>query len=439
MWLLYLKLLCVCAFFCLSHSVKAQKWSLDSCLHHAINNNPELQKLEMRVNQSDIKYEATAYSYYPSLDFQVLSGNHTGMFIDPTTNILDFGNNYVNIFHLRSEVLIFNNFHNRYYRQLYKNQVDINEWQYEKRRNELLLNIIQGYYHIAFLRHKVDLINQRKQTIEQKMTFIKASVDAGLIHRRDLLVFEYMSARDQADIMKAESRIQRQLFYMSQLLGLHQNSGFDIETLSFDIILNNTNAVQFETVLEAATEFYPHLKLGQSYIKYAENNLNLARTAFYPKLSLEGNVGTKTSTHNTLVDFGGQLSENNFQYVGLKLNVPIYNRQQTRTQLAVAQIDYDRAKLTALQLRLEIERMINDAVIRHNDAIELLNVYQKKYQSVYNEFSFASRNFDLGNIGVFELSEIASRFIDAEKELLNAQFELVVSHMMLSFYSGTFM
>lgn len=414
----------------------AQKWDLGKCISHAKEHNPALQKQKLNLKQAQVRYDATSYMYFPDIHTNVASGNHSGMFIDPTTNILDFGHSFVNSIRITSELHIFNSFTNKYYKNRRAEQLNIRQLEYKKRVQFLNLNIIQAFYAIALQRANIEMIKERQATLAKRKRFIEGSVEAGLLHRRELLFFEYLMAQDETNLLKAQNDISQTLFRLTQLMGVPQHDGFDIETSALELMPEVLQVVDYNTAIGEAQSHFPHLKIGEALLSYAENNLLLTKTALWPSLSLEGALGTKTSTSNVNVDFGNQLMDNNYQYIGLNLNIPIYNRHKTRTEVALADIEVEAARISALQLALELEKLVYEAVLNYQNAVKVFEAQQKKYEGVKEEFHFASRSFDLGNIGIYELSEVTSRLITTENNLLKARFEVLINSKILDLYRG---
>jgi len=415
--------------------LKAQTYDLASCIRYAQANNPELVILELGVERAVVGYENSKMNYLPNLNARFRSGNYSGLYIDPTTNLLDFGNNYINSFRLNSEFIVFRGFYNKYYKQLKRSEISVSQLEADIKFKELKLEISFLFCQMAQASASKTLIQRRQEVLAQRKAFIEGSIEAGTLHQRDMLFMAYLMAQDEATLLQTENREQ---IYKSELLvrmGLPPDEVVLFDMSGIDMVVDNMQAVDYQNIIGIVKTNFPHIALGNSLLERATHSLNLIKTAHYPSLSIMGALSTNASSRNATANTTQQFLDNNQQYIGINLNIPIFNRHVVKERVAFSILDLEAARLSALQLALELESNVYKAVLEYNSALKVHTAQQKKYEAALEDFNFATRRFDVGSIGIYELTDITSRLITAETDMLNAKYNLLIKKMTIDFYS----
>ncbi|MDD3877371.1 MAG: TolC family protein [Bacteroidales bacterium] len=410
-------------------------WDLKKCLETAKESNIELALLKQEIDRAQINQTASKHLIYPNLDADIRTGNNYGFLIDPTTNILDFGNTYMNSFQLNSDFNLFRGFYNKYHKNLCRSQVNTANLKFEKRFNEIALEITFYYYQVLMADESAELIRKRIERLQQRKTFIQGSINSGILHQRNIYSIESLIAQDEALLIMTENFSQQQKTQLMFLLGLSNTQEFVIIN-SEDTLQTQLSLYDYNVTLEKAINSFPDIKIGNSEIEGSKFAFQQAQSLKYPVLLIEGQIGTKTSTNNLTNNFGTQIHNNFNQYIGLKLNIPLYQNYTIRQGMDIARIDMEIAKINSKNLLLELENKIFTAVTDYNSAYRLFFALQKEYDALKQEYDYASRLFEIGNMGIFEFTDVAERFITSEKELLTAKYNLIIKKKIIDFYTG---
>jgi len=113
----------------------------------------------------------------------------------------------------------------------------------------------------------------------------------------------------------------------------------------------------------------PDVQEAEYAYRYAFELTNVARTAFYPALTISGSAGFSSLTLGNFLDPGSLAAS-----IGAGLTQPIFNRRLNRTNLLVAQ-EQQQAALLGFQNRLLVAgQEVSDALSLHTTALEKMNV-----------------------------------------------------------------
>jgi outer membrane protein len=203
----------------------------------------------------------------------------------------------------------------------------------------------------------------------------------------------------------------------------------------FNSLLNKNLNPSSEEVYKAALAIKPQIKNAELSTECAKLDSKIAKANLYPSLSLSGSIGTNYSSRNS-ADYLDQLNSFVSPSLGLSLSIPIYQKKQVKSNIAVAQIGIEEATLeeqnTRNQLRKNIEQTCADVISA-----------QVKYQASLEEnaatkesYLLAEEKFKQGMINSVDFLIQKTNLITSESKLLQSKFNLVFSNKILDFYKG---
>ena len=176
----------------------AAPWTLQECIRYAQENNIEIQRQELSIEDAELARKQTRLNYIPSVSASVGSGTSFGRVLDPTT--YEFRENSSNTdlsasLSLGTEVFA----GMRKYHQLKKSDLALQDMllQVDKARNDLSLNITAAYLDVLFAEEQVTIASQRTRTLTLQVEQTQMLVESGRKTMGDLLQL-------QADLADAQ-------------------------------------------------------------------------------------------------------------------------------------------------------------------------------------------------------------------------------------------
>ena len=110
----------------------------------------------------------------------------------------------------------------------------------------------------------------------------------------------------------------------------------------------------------------------------------IARAGYFPTVS--ANAGFGSSFASQQVDpYLNQLSNGIRPYVGLSLSIPIYQKKQVKSSIALARIGYEDAVLSETDTKNQLRKSIEQAVTDVSSA-------QYEYEASMEQFEATRRN-----------------------------------------------
>ena len=205
----------------------AAPWTLQECIRYAQENNIEIQRQELSIEDAELARKQTRLNYIPSVSASVGSGTSFGRVLDPTT--YEFRENSSNTdlsasLSLGTEVFA----GMRKYHQLKKSDLALQDMllQVDKARNDLSLNITAAYLDVLFAEEKVTIASQRTRTLTLQVEQTQMLVESGRKTMGDLLQLQADLADAQFQDIEAKNNRTLAYFTLCQLLEIDDYETF---------------------------------------------------------------------------------------------------------------------------------------------------------------------------------------------------------------------
>ena len=128
---------------------------------------------------------------------------------------------------------------------------------------------------------------------------------------------------------------------------------------------------------------------------------------------------------------------NNFsQYVGLSLNVPIFNRLETRNSIRAARLSRETQELQLENVKKTLYKEIQQA---YYNAVAARAQYASSRETARSNkaaFDLTSAKYEYGKANITEFNEAKNNWLKAESDLVRAKYEYMYGTSLLDFYRG---
>ncbi len=450
-----------------------EKWDLRKLVEYAMQNNISVKRQDIQARLSELTYDQSRLSQFPTANIQNSSGYQFGRNIDPTSN--QFTNSEILFVNhsLNLGVDIFNWFSkkntvaaNRFGAQAAKADVD-------KLKNDIALNVANGYLQVLLNGEQVKISEVQVQQSLEQVSITGKQVDAGSLPELNLLELQTQLANDSTTLLTAQANYTLSVLQLKALLNIPADAPFIIETPNADQIpVESLAELDPQNVYQLAIKNLPQQRANEFRLLAAQKNAEAAKGRLYPSLSGFGGLDTRYSnaqkqyvksfTGVTLpigfVDVGGdiytvntntekpssfgkntyfrQVSNNFNQSIGLALSIPILNGGTARTNLKRAQLN---VKDVELQKELASQTIKQDIYQAHASALAALQKFNSSTKSVATAekaYDYAKKRYDIGLLNTIDLITNQNNLFRAKINLVSAQYDYVFKMKVLEFYKG---
>lgn len=404
---------------------RTYQFTLEECLEYALQNSYGRQSIKLSEDLNEETYKLSKQLRLPSL-----SASLSESFSHHHGESGAWGGNYG----LSTSITLFQglNIHNTIKQnKLISEQSKYRTTQYD---NELKIQILQSFLSVLGNEELLRLQQQLLVATEEQLKQGEEQLRAGQILESDFLLLQAQYATEKDNIVDSEISIENSILALKNLLSMDPGSTLEIVYPDTSVINLLLALPSREEVLTKAFATMPDLQISLYEIDIANLNVDLAKSAYYPNIGLSGGIATGHVVNYK--DFGRQLADQFNQQVSLSINIPIYNRGQTKTRVMQNRILLQQAELDRLNTELNIRQVVIQEyqnVVSANSKYQAANVKQNAY---YKTFEAYRARFNLGDVTPVDLLQQQNNYISALNEYIQGKYSFLLRRKILDVYMG---
>ena len=409
-------------------------WSLEDCISYALENNITVKEAALNTNIAEVDYNKAKSSKLPNLFGSASQSFSNGNTIDPITSEYVTDQIYSTNAGINSSVTIFQG--NQLNNQIKQNNLLLNQsiFQEEVEKNSIVLNLLEVYLQTLYSKESITIAQNNLAASEKEVLRAKSRLDAGTIALRDYTEAQSQAASNQYEVIAAKNNYEQYIVDLKQILELSPIEDIEIETISenIDLLYLEPNKIE---IYNKALAFLPELKVSDVSILANEKELDILKGGYLPTLSLTGSLGSGySSTYD--YTFSDQFSTNFNQSIRLSLNVPIFNRNQTKAATQTATLNIEKAEIQKLQTRKEIYKKVENAYQSALSSQEQVIASEASKIASEQSYKLAQKKYELGALSTTDLVISQNTFTNAQQNYLQAKYLNILYHQLLQFYQG---
>ena len=422
-------------------SASAQKaWSIRECCDYAIEHNISIKQQVNQRRQQEIQLNTAKNSRLPDVSGSVGQNFSFGRGLT-SENTYTNTNTSSTSFQLGASVPIFTGFEIPNQIKLSKLNLEAATADLEKAKNDIRMQVAQAYVQILYDMEIADVARRQISIDSAQVARLQAFVDNGKASEAELSQQKATMANSRLTATQAENNLKLAILSLTQLLELPSPDGFTIVRPSLtelDNLVKLDNAITPDQIYAEAIGIKPEILSQQLKLRGAEHSIKIAQAGHYPTLSLSGGLGTNyyTTSGFKADGFGKQLENNFSQYIGLSLNVPIFNRFQTRNRIRTARIDQETQQLQLDNTKKTLYKEIQQVYYNALNAQTKTQSSAEAVQSSKDAFELVQAKYENGKSTITEFNEAKNNYLKSESDLVQARYENLYQHALLEFYRG---
>lgn len=416
----------------------AQKqWNLKQCIEYAIEHNLTIKQQEAAKDESAVDLNTAKWSRLPDLNG---SASHSFNFgrslqMDNTYQQLNTQNTGLN---LSTSIPLFTGMQIPNQIALSKLNLKAAVEDLNKAKEDISIQVTSAYLQVLFNEELAKVAHEQvalsEEMLKQKTAFFKV----GKASEAELYEAKSRAAQDQLSAVQADNEYRLALLDLSQLLELPSPEDFSIVAPSIDegkdfCILSSPADIYSEALL-----IKPSIKAAQYRVEGAQKSIRIAQSGYYPQLSL--GAGIATSYYNVSGrengNFGSQLRDNFSQYIGLSLNIPIFNRFSTRNQVRKARIQQTTLNWQLEDAKKALYKEIQQAYYNAVNAESKFESSRTADEAAKASFNLMKEKYANGKATSTEFNEARTNWLKAVSDRIQAKYDYLFRTKILDFYKG---
>ncbi len=270
----------------------------------------------------------------------------------------------------------------------------------------LIANIAKSYVNLSYQQKQLELAISTLQTREESLRITKARLEAGIDSKAPSLQAAASAETARIAALNAQSGVLRAKNALKYLVGAPITDDMLPDPAVPNIASNQVLSAGLPSDL---LRYRPDILQAEYNLKAAGANIEVARAAYYPSISLTGNLGYRSGDLSDLFKSGSTSWS-----FGPTINLPLFDAGQRDANYEVAQIERDQAVA-------KYESTVEAAFKEVNDVLADRATLDQRTQAEYR----LQENYQ----GLFDISE--ARFkaqvddylavLDAQRSLFSTQ------------------
>lgn len=433
-------ILCISVSLCLN-SVRAQQMTMQQCMQYAVQHNHEVKQAELELDNYKASKTGAIGNFLPYVDAGIGAQYNFGRAIDPETNGYTDVSTFYNGYSLSASLPVFDGFSRLHALKAAKASEMMGRASLRQRQDQTALDVLQAYTSVAYYD---GLVKMAKEKVEETLLLLK-----------QVKVLEEVGRKSAADVAQVESQqaeadyelTRQQNLYASAILKLKKAMNYPLsDSLSLEYIPNvgtfdsqcgNNSFPTWEKNLD--NERHPELQVARYRMQASKHEWHQARASLYPSLSLSAGLSTtyyKTLHNDAAETFRNQMKNNMGEYLGVSLNIPLFNRLQTLTSIRKAKNNYKIAQEAYDQKQLELAKLSTEAWQDWQGYQKQTIQMQKKVQADSLSYQLTRRQFEEGLSTAIDVHTTSAQLLNSKATLLQCQLMAMVKEQLVRYYKG---
>lgn len=430
-----------------SPQVDTTRVTFEEAIETALAQNTDLKRAQATVRESGTQVRSEWMDFAPDLNLSTDLARRvgrnfsqvTGTFTTRSTDFFNMG--------ARSSVTLFNGYENISSLKQSQTRVRADELNLKRTQREVVFTVMDQY--ISLLESQ-EIVRVRREEVEarrQQLRQIREFVDAGSRPISDLYQEQANVAEAEQRLLQAEREEEVNKTRLIQTLQLDPRKPYEFEVPALAADTMQTERYQVSELMDEAFERRLDLRVAEADRRAAERGVTVARSNYYPTLTLSGRYGSDWTSRGRIPDpdnpgqflnpgFTDQLDNNRGGGVTLSLSIPVFQRFQRSTQVQRAKVQAQNAQYQLDDQRQQVALQVRQAYLDYQNAIQQLEAANKRLRAAEQSRAAAQERYNLGSASIVELQNATRDYVDAASQQVRARYNLVFRKKQIDYHVG---
>lgn len=432
-----------------TQTTPSQTISFDEAVRIALDQNTTLKRAINQVESQDAQVSREYMDFLPSLNLSSSTSRRFGLVRNEQT--FELTNQTLDAFSLSAStgITVFNGLENFASVRRASLSAQASDFSLERTRQNVVFEVMDRY--LAFIESQ-ELIRVRQEELEslrQQLRQTEERVEVGSAPVSDLYQQQAQVAEAEQQLLIAERQAQLDETGLIQTLQLDPFGEYEFEVPTVSDENLTTQTYNLDSLLEEAFQRRSDLQAQEFFLRAAEQDVRAARSGYFPSLSLNFGYGSdwNSSLPNQIIGPNGQVIEDNITFLdhldnqkggrfGFSIDIPVFDRMQTRTQVKLAKIDLQNARYDLDDQRQQVALQVRQAYLDYQNAEKQLDVAQTRLRAAERAREAAQERYNLGAVPFVELAQANADYVSAASEQVRARYNFIFQKKLIDYYLG---
>ncbi len=327
---------------------------------------------------------------------------------------------------------------------------------YNREQLNIVFEAATAYFNALILKANYKIKNKNLNLTKRNLQIAAQNFEAGQSGKSDVLRFRSELVQNMQDNIESINQLKQGFYVLNQLLNNPIEYSIDVNEVELDQgVFEAYDYHDFSNLLNDPLERKPFIQFlvqealaNSPELKYLDYNLLATERSeklfgpgrFLPTVALQGQYNYVFSRSGAGSTFPAFLTTppDGFYNVGVNLSLPIFNQNKQNINQQIATIQKDQLGIASDNIKLEIEKNINDAVlniINQITNIELSKVFEETAKEV---LELTQTSYENGAVNIIQLLDAQNNYLKAQLASSNATYNYLLVMLTLERYIGNF-
>jgi len=408
-------------------------WTLAQCTEWAMDHNLSVAQQANSVESREIDRNTAHMSWLPGVSASASENFSFGRGLGGD-NTYESGNSSSTGFSIGANMNLFDG--GATYNQIRLSDLNLEASMadLEKARDDIRVSVAQAYVQILYNYEIRDVARQQIAIDSLQVERLERMFESGRSSAAEVSQQKASLAQSRVTLVQAENNVRASLLDLAQLLEFNSWEGFSIVRPQVSM-----EGVPLETpddIYAQALGIRPSIRAEELRLKGTERSIAIAKSGYYPSLSLSGGSGTNYYSNYGGKAFFDQLKSNFSSYVGLSLNIPIFNKFSTRNQVRSAKLNKVNQEIQLRRAQQTLYKEIQQAWNAAKNAQAKWEAAQVASASAQDAFTLVQAKYENGKATVTEFNESRNQLLKTRSDAVQATYEYLFQTRLVNFYRG---
>ncbi len=443
-------------------------WTLEECINYALENNLTVKQGEAQLDISNNNLLQSKMALLPTVNGSASNNYNFGRSIDPFTNTFATQQIRSNNFGITGNLVLFGGLQNQNtIKQRTADKKATNE-DLKATKNTIALNVANAFLQVVLNDEVVAINKAQVQTTTQQLERTKKLVEAGRSAINAELDIRAQLATEKLNLISAENQLKLSYLSLWQLMMKEPNEEDKITKPGLTQNFENLPPYIATNVYNNFATTAPEISAAKQRIISSNYSYKVAKGGRIPRITLNGSISTVYSesfkslgnfvtlgtreiytdlngnpvvvpyqvpTSSEITPFSEQLNNNLGRFIGVSMNIPIFNGGQISSSIKNARTNIKVAELNYKQAENNLFREVTTAVTEYDAAKARYVSAKDNLEAQKKSYEFAKARNDAGLMNFAEFALIKNNYTRAEITLAQAQYELLFRMKTIEFYN----
>lgn len=331
-------------------------------------------------------------------------------------------------------------------------QKELNEAQkenYNASELDAILNASSAYFVALIAKANTQITAQNLEITRRNLQIAQQNFDSGQSGKSDVLRFQSQLAQDTQTLVEAINQLEQSFYSLNQVLNYPIDREIDVVEADLEVgVFEDYKYDQFREFLDdpnlrkpfvkfliqEAYKNSPELKSIEYSLKATDQSFKLANTGrFIPTLALQGqyNYTFNRSGAGTAFPPGFAAPPDGNYNLALNLSIPLFQQNQQNINRQIAVIQKNQLNINDQNIRLNIERNINDDVLAIINQVANIELSKVSEAAAKESLELTQISYSNGAVSLIQLLDAQNNYLNAQLARATAVYNYLLNSIQL--------